>query len=189
MTTFFSGIADEHDLIVTGGYPGKLRDIMGIWVEESDALPSGAENHFTYRGKAYPAKLLCDLSHLEGAEALSVYEEDFYAQMPAIIKNQFGDGWAYYVATRSNEEFYQTLMADICEECGVESLLAPQENLEVTMRRNENGRFLFLLNHADREQETVMTEAGCGLLEKQEYAAGDVVSVPAKGVQIIRLQG
>ena len=187
--TFFSGIADEHDLIVTGGYPGKLRDIMGIWVEESDALPSGAENHFTYRGKAYPAKLLCDLSHLEGAEALSVYEEDFYAQMPAITKNQFGDGRAYYVATRSNEEFYQTLMADICEECGVESLLAPQENLEVTMRRNENGRFLFLLNHADREQETVMTEAGCGLLEKQEYAAGDVVSVPAKGVQIIRLQG
>ena len=189
VTTFFSGIADEHDLIVTGGYPGKLLDIMGIWVEESDALPSGAENHFTYRGKAYPAKLLCDLSHLEGAEALSVYEEDFYAQMPAITKNQFGDGRAYYVATRSNEEFYQTLMADICEECGVESLLAPQENLEVTMRRNENGRFLFLLNHADREQETVMTEAGCGLLEKQEYAAGDVVSVPAKGVQIIRLQG
>ena len=189
VTTFFSGIADEHDLIVTGGYPGKLRAIMGIWVEESDALPSGAENHFTYRGKAYPAKLLCDLSHLEGAEALSVYEEDFYAQMPAITKNQFGDGRAYYVATRSNEEFYQTLMADICEECGVESLLAPQENLEVTMRRNENGRFLFLLNHADREQETVMTEAGCGLLEKQEYAAGDVVSVPAKGVQIIRLQG
>ncbi|MDY2996054.1 MAG: beta-galactosidase [Faecalimonas sp.] len=189
VTTFFSGIADEHDLIVTGGYPGKLRDIMGIWVEESDALPSGAENHFTYRGKAYPAKLLCDLSHLERAEALSVYEEDFYAQMPAITKNQFGDGRAYYVATRSNEEFYQTLMADICEECGVESLLAPQENLEVTMRRNENGRFLFLLNHADREQETVMTEAGCGLLEKQEYAAGDVVSVPAKGVQIIRLQG
>lgn len=189
VTTFFSGIADEHDLIVTGGYPGKLRDIMGIWVEESDALPSGAENHFTYRGKAYPAKLLCDLSHLEGAEALSVYEEDFYAQMPAITKNQFGDGRAYYVATRSNEEFYQTLMADICEECGVESLLAPQENLEVTMRRNENGRFLFLLNHADREQETVMPEAGCGLLEKQEYAAGDVVLVPAKGVQIIRLQG
>ena len=189
VTTFFSGIADEHDLIVTGGYPGKLRDIMGIWVEESDALPSGAENHFTYRGKAYPAKLLCDLSHLEGAEALSVYEEDFYAQMPVITKNQFGDGRAYYVATRSSEEFYQTLMADICEECGVESLLAPQENLEVTMRRNENGRFLFLLNHADREQETVMTEAGCGLLEKQEYAAGDVVSVPAKGVQIIKLQG
>ena len=189
VTTFFSGIADEHDLIVTGGYPGKLRDIMGIWVEESDALPSGAENHFTYRGKAYPAKLLCDLSHLEGAEALSVYEEDFYAQMPAITKNQFGDGRAYYVATRSSEEFYQTLMADICEECGVESLLAPQENLEVTMRRNENGRFLFLLNHADREQETVIKEAGCGLLEKQECAAGDVVSVPAKGVQIIKLQG
>lgn len=41
ITTYFSGIVDEHDLVILGGYPGKLRDILGIWVEENDALPEG----------------------------------------------------------------------------------------------------------------------------------------------------
>ena len=75
VTSYFSGIVDEHDLVITGGYPGKLRDILGIWVEESDALPSDRENHFTYEGKEYPAKLLCDLMHLESASELSRYQE------------------------------------------------------------------------------------------------------------------
>ena len=39
LTTFFSGYVDDHDLVTVGGYPGKLRDILGIWVEEEDALP------------------------------------------------------------------------------------------------------------------------------------------------------
>lgn len=66
ITTFFSGIVDEHDLVITGGYPGHLRDILGIWVEEIDALPAGTTNAFTYEGKEYEAKLLCDIMHLEG---------------------------------------------------------------------------------------------------------------------------
>lgn len=86
VTTFFSGIVDEHDLVITGGYPGRLRDILGIWVEESDALPHGVQNEFSYQGIVYPAKLLCDLSHPEGAEVLSTYEKDFYQGMPAITK-------------------------------------------------------------------------------------------------------
>lgn len=188
VTTFFSGIADEHDLVITGGYPGRLRDILGIWVEECDALPPQAENHFTYQGKQYPARLICDISHSEGAETLSVYEEDFYAQMPVITKNQFGQGHAYYIATRSSEEFYQHFLGNVCKECGIEGLLAPQEGLEVAMRENENGRFLFLLNHTDRMLQTELPEAGRGLLESKEYAAGDMAEIPAKGVQIIKLE-
>lgn len=187
MTTFFSGIADEYDLIITGGYPGKLRDILGIWVEECDALPPHMENHFTYQGKQYPARLICDLSHTEGAETVSVYEEDFYAQMPAVTKNTFGKGHAYYVATRSDEEFYRAFLADVCRECGIEGLIVPQEGLEVTMRENENGRFLFLLNHTDKTLEIKVNQAGNGLIERIEYRAGDVAELPAKGVQIIRL--
>ena len=38
ITTFFSGYVQENDLVTVGGYPGKLRDILGIWVEEEDAL-------------------------------------------------------------------------------------------------------------------------------------------------------
>src|SRR5699024_7206411 len=39
ITTFMSGIVDEHDNVYIGGYPGPLRELMGVWVEEFDALP------------------------------------------------------------------------------------------------------------------------------------------------------
>lgn len=52
VTTFFSGYVDEHDLVVTGGYPGKLRDLLGIWVEESDAPAGGRDESFYMEGRA-----------------------------------------------------------------------------------------------------------------------------------------
>ncbi|MGB4140293.1 MAG: beta-galactosidase, partial [Limnochordia bacterium] len=38
VTTFFSGMVDENDHIILGGYPGELKDVLGIWVEEIDGL-------------------------------------------------------------------------------------------------------------------------------------------------------
>ena len=38
VTTFFSGIVNENDLVTLGGYPGELRKVLGIWAEEIDAL-------------------------------------------------------------------------------------------------------------------------------------------------------
>ena len=43
-TTFFSGIVNETDLVTVGGLPGELRRLLGIWVEEIDALLPGAGN-------------------------------------------------------------------------------------------------------------------------------------------------
>ena len=73
--------------MITGGYPGRLRDILGIWVEESDAIPAGdagMKHTFAYKDVTYPAEVLCDLSHTEGAETLSTYDNDFYAGMPNV---------------------------------------------------------------------------------------------------------
>ena len=113
LTTFFSGYVDEHDLVTIGGYPGKLRDILGIWVEEEDALPENMHNAFHYEGKTYPASMLCDLLHTEGAETLATYEEDFYAGMPVLTKNAFGKGFGYYVATQSSDDFYKKYLSEI----------------------------------------------------------------------------
>ena len=41
VTTFFSGIVNENDLVTLGGYPGELRKVMGVWAEEIDAAASG----------------------------------------------------------------------------------------------------------------------------------------------------
>lgn len=188
LTTFFSGYVDEHDLVTTGGYPGKLRDILGIWVEEEDALPENDANSFTYEGTTYPAVLLCDLLHTEGAEALCSYEKDFYAGMPALTRNRFGNGYAYYAATRSNADFYRRLVGNICKEAGIEPLMETPELVEVTQRRNQNGTFLFFLNHDTEAHEISLPCAGTDILTDAAYQPGGCLRLPAKGVAIIRIK-
>ena len=56
-----------------------------------------------YQGVEYPATVLCDLLHLEGAEALATYQKDFYADMPAVTRNTFGKGATYYVGTQMDD--------------------------------------------------------------------------------------
>lgn len=192
LTTFFSGYVDEHDLVVTGGYPGKLRDILGIWVEESDALPEGKRNHFTWQGQKHEATLLCDLLHSEGAEVLTVYEEDFYAGMPVVTKNVFGKGRAYYVAVRSDKEFYQKIVQQICIEQEIMPIFECIEGIEAVLRRNEKSRYLFLLNHEEKEKEIVFTaEMFSGkmpveLLSGKDALAKDALKLPKYGVAILK---
>lgn len=188
VTTFFSGIVDENDLVITGGYPGKLRDILGIWVEESDALPMGAENHFTYQKEQYPAKLLCDISHLETAESEGDYEEDFYAKTPVITMNRYGKGKAYYVGTRSNEEFYYHFLKNLCDEKKIDPILDPVPEVEAVVRCNEQGEFLFVLNHGSREQKIRVKDDGIDLLTGVLIAKGQECKIAAKDVRILRKQ-
>ncbi|MCH5262852.1 MAG: beta-galactosidase [Lachnospiraceae bacterium] len=187
LTTFFSGYVDDHDLVTIGGYPGKLRDILGIWVEEEDALPNDAQNSFIYQGTTYPATLICDLLHTEGAQSLSEYEQDFYAGMPALTRNTFGQGVAYYVATRSNADFYRTLIGEICEEAGIRPIMDTPELIEVTKRSNANGTFMFFLNHDAKSHDIKLPCSGTDILTDTAYKDGDVMTLSAKGVAIIHI--
>ena len=187
LTTFFSGYVDEHDLVTIGGYPGKLRDILGIWVEEEDALSDESQNSFNYRGTAYPATLICDLLYTEGAQSLSEYEQDFYAGMPVLTRNAFGKGIAYYVATRSNAEFYRTLIGEICEEAGIRPIMDTPDLVEVTKRSNANGTFVFFLNHDSESHGMKLPFSGTNILTDTVYTEGDIMTLAAKDVAIIHV--
>lgn len=187
LTTYFSGYVDEHDLVTIGGYPGKLRDILGIWVEEEDALPEDMHNSFHYRGKTYPASLLCDLLHTEGAESLATYNEDFYAGMPVLTKNAFGKGFGYYVATSSDDSFYRDHIGEICKEAGIAPIMDTPEQIEVTKRVNQNGSFVFLLNHGETDYVAALPFGGTDLLTDKVYEAGDALTLEKKGVAILKL--
>lgn len=189
LTSYFSGYVEEHDLVVTGGYPARLRDILGIWVEESDALPEGNKNCFSYNGIRYPASVMCDLLHLEGAEALGAYGEDFYAGYPALTAHDFGKGKAYYVATRSDEAFYKELIGQVCEGAGIRPLMDAPERIEVTVRENGNGVFLFLLNHGEDTEEVMLPAAGEELLTGIRYGAGEKIVMEKKDVAILKMDG
>lgn len=185
LTTYFSGYVENHDLVITGGYPGRLKDILGIWVEESDALPEGEENVFTYKEKTYPAGVLCDLLHLQGAKALASYEKDFYEGMPVLTQNKFGEGKAYYVAARSNDEFYVDFLGGLCEELSIEPVANTPEGVEATVRENENGKFLFLLNHRNGTANVILEKGGEDILTNKSYKAGNRITLEKAGVAII----
>ena len=186
LTTFFSGYVDKNDLVTVGGYPGKLRDILGIWVEEEDALPEGVTNSFVYNDAVYPAEIICDLLHTETAVSYCGYESDFYKGMPVITENRFGKGSAYYIATASSESFYEKFLKDICEKAGVVPVLDTPKGVEATVRENENGVFLFLLNHTDEEQSVKLVFGGTDIIRNTEYTEGDIVNLAAKDVVILR---
>lgn len=185
VASFFSGIVDEHDLVITGGYPGKLRDILGIWVEESDALPKGTENQITYNGETYPSTLLCDIIHLEGAEALSYYERDFYAETPSITVNHFGKGKAYYVGTRLNQVFYKKFLKECLRDQKVMPIMETEQGIEVTRRYKADNSYLFILNHTNQDKTVKLLDAGKDILDGVSYKAGDEVLLKGKEVLIV----
>ncbi|MDE6357411.1 MAG: beta-galactosidase, partial [Eubacteriales bacterium] len=170
ITTFFSGIVNENDLVIIGGYPGKLRDILGIWVEEIDALPPNKSNSFKYNNNKYTANLLCDIIHLEGAEKLAYYEEDFYAKTPVLTVNKFGNGKSYYIGTRANKEFYKEFLNQILNENNIKPVLSEfSEGIEATIRCNNENNYLFILNHNDNESTFKINEKRQDLITKKIY--------------------
>ena len=188
VTTFLSGLVDEHDLVITGGYPGKLRDILGIWVEETDALPSYMKNSFSWNGKDYDCGLICDIMHMENAQALACYDKDFYEGTPVLSKNEFGTGHAYYVATRAGQDFYADFLNKVLKEQGVEPVFKPCKGVEITLRRKEETNFLFFLNHNPRESVLIAEKPGTDLLTGKEYCPGDEIVLQTKGVVLFKEQ-
>ena len=186
MTTTFSGYVDDNDLVVLGGYPGKLRDILGVWVEELDALPPDEQNHFIYKGKEYPAMILCDVMHAEGAETEACFKADYYADYPAITKNKYGKGTAYYVGTISDDNFYSDYLLEICAEYGIKPVIECDEEVEVTERSNEKGSYIFVLNHSEAEKQIKTPDLMTDILSGKEYKAGEKITLNAKDVMILK---
>ena len=153
ITTFMSGIVGQSDNVYLGGYPGPLREMAGVWVEEIDALAPEQKNKAKFAdGSTAACSLLCDLMHLEGAKALASYEEDFYAGMPAASKNTYGKGTTYYIATQFEEEGLAKILDQAVQEAGVSSVIPEETGLEVVTRVSDTTRFYFVMNFTDEEQ-------------------------------------
>ena len=188
VTTYFSGIVNEHDLVIPGGYPGNLRDILGIWVEEQDALPENESNRFFYENAEYPAEMLCDIMHLEGAESVSLYEEDFYRGTPVITENQLGEGTAWYIGTRSDRRFYRRLLTDIFRETGVQSVMQTPEGVEAAVRENEHRKVIFLMNHTSEEKDILMGDNYTEMITGRGIKVGESLRMNGKDVAILKAE-
>lgn len=195
VTTCMSGMVDKNDLATLEGFPGLLREVAGVWVEETDALLPSRKNSFhiesgDLRGD-YPAAILCDIIHLEGAEAVAVYGSDFYKGTPAICRNDFGAGEAWYVgscAASGNDALLRKLARHVCARRGISPLAEPLENVEVTKRVSRDGRvFLFILNHSGETARVAVPSGGVERLTGAKIAAGEFAAVAPNDVAVVAL--
>jgi len=190
LTTFFSGIVDQNDHVVLGGYPGELRKLLGIYVEEFDPLLPDMYNQIVvkegYLQGTYPCTLWGELLHLEGAQALGVFADDYYANAPALTMNIFGKGRAYYVATQPDHQLLVKLIQQLCQEAHVTAVLEAPKEVEVTRRLRADGRVIyFLLNHSEQRQQVILPTGTFTSLLDDKSVTGVVKIAPVDVVVLL----
>ena len=152
ITTFMSGLVNESDNVHLGGYPGPLRELAGVWVEEIDALAPEHTNTITFTdGTRISCNLLCDLMHLEGAQLLASYDENFYAGMPATTKNTFGKGCTYYIGTNMDQEGIDKVLKMATQQAGVHPVVKEPTALEVVCRKTADSTHYYIFNFKETE--------------------------------------
>ncbi len=159
VATYWTGIVNETDLCYLGGWPGDgLREVFGVWDEETDTLYPEEHNTVVAREGneldlhgEYVARDYCALIHAEGADVLATYRDDFYADRPAVTANAFGKGKAYYVASRNDERFLADLYQAIARKVGLKRALGATLPKGVTATRRSDGEndFVFVMNFND----------------------------------------
>ncbi|KQY83052.1 beta-galactosidase [Paenibacillus sp. Root52] len=190
LTTFFSGIVNESDLVTTGGYPGELRKLLGIWVEEIDALLPEQKNRIVLKETYgdlqgdYQCGMLCDLLHSEGAEVIAEYGEDFYQGMPVVTRNKFGQGEAWYVASDPEERFLDGLLGQLAADKNIHALLETPEGVEVSARTKDGKQYLFVMNHNASTQSYDLGATKVRELLTDRELTGHV-EIEGRGVQLL----
>ncbi len=136
----FSGIVDEHDHVRLGGYPGALREVLGVRVEEFFPLAEGASYALAGGGSG---RTWSELLHLEGAEAVRSWADGPLPGTPAVARHAHGDGTSWYVATTLDDASLGAVLDEALASAGVAPAADAPEGVEVVRR----GDRLFVLNH------------------------------------------
>ena len=145
----FSGIVDERDRVYPGPYPGALRDVLGLTVEEWLPLRAGERVTLTWAEPGIPAladawpatagavaarpaatgpagsgstgtaDVWTEAVILAGAKPVAWYADGPAAGGPAITRHDLGAGRAWYLSARADTETTAALLAAACDSAGL----------------------------------------------------------------------
>jgi beta-galactosidase len=190
LTTFLSGRADEDDNAFLMDVPGPLGPLTGVRIDEWDARGSDVVNPVRLghgaRQIEVASRLVFELVIPQGAEVVGSYRADFYAGTPAVTRNAFGEGDAWYVATVLDQEGVSWVVRQVLARHDLAGGYPEVPELETAVRVTPDGnRLLFLLNHRDSAVEVVAREAGVDLLSGRRVEGGQPVRLDAYGVMVL----
>ncbi|MGW0511700.1 beta-galactosidase [Streptomyces olivaceoviridis] len=188
VVSYFSGIVDEHDAVHEGAYPGALRDVLGLTVEEFSPLLKDERVRLTGPdGSELTGDVWTEFLVPRGAETVWTYADGLTAGRPAVTRHRLGRGTAWYVSTRLDARGLDALIGWAADD----ARLAPRADLprdvEVVRRRGDSGTYLFVINHTAGDTKVSLDTPGTELLTG-ERAAGRL-AVPAGAVRVVRLDG
>ncbi|WP_278415770.1 beta-galactosidase [Lactobacillus taiwanensis] len=158
VASYLSGIVNENDSVYLGEYPGPLKDVLGIWVEESDAVIPGQKITVSLDSNNYQANLICDLLHLEGAHALGNYNSEFYKETPAVSENKWGKGTSWYIGTQLDEAGLSKIFDHLISIVNIKSLIETKTDLEITKRVTKSGKELYFVLNMSNDTKDLPSE-------------------------------
>ena len=192
VVTYYTGISDEKDHVWLGGYPGSIRDVVGVRVEEF--MPMG--NDFT----GVPDRLelsngavahgIVDVigSVDESATVLATFKDNPWTGMdgvPPIVANTFGEGRSVYVGARLGREGLALSLPEILESLGMAEAGGNDGRVLHVEREGADGsRFVFSLN---RTHETVRVPVeGKVVVSSFVDVDGETASIKPNGVIVTK---
>ncbi|MFI6405175.1 beta-galactosidase [Streptomyces sp. NPDC050548] len=174
LVSFFSGIVDENDTLHPGAYPGALRDVLGLTVEEFDPLlPGETVSVRGADGSSYTADLWSEVVIPgAGCETVASFADGRTAGGAALTRHAVGSGSAWYLATRLTGADLAAVVDLALADAGITPVDLPRD-VELVVREGESGTFRFAVNHTGSEVKVVLPD-------------GSRAAVPAGGVEVFR---
>ncbi|WP_216853275.1 beta-galactosidase [Phytoactinopolyspora halotolerans] len=177
----FTGVADENMHVVAGGYPGRIRSLLGVRSEEFHPL---GPDETVPLSDGTTGELWSEYLSLDGAEVTSSYAGGPLRGSPATTRHRYGSGTAYYLSTVPDPASVRGVLERLCDDAGVQRPLGvrPPADVEVVVRRGANADYVFVLNHGDTPVE--VTGPGEDLVTSTTTTGG--LTVAPGGYAVVR---
>ena len=192
VVTYYTGISDEKDHVWLGGYPGSIRDVVGVRVEEfmpmGDDFP-GVPDHLELSNGTVAHDIADVIGSVDGsATVLETFRDDPWTGMdgaPAIVANTFGEGRSVYVGARLGRDGIAKSLPEILESLGMtETGENDSRVLRVEREGSDGSRFVFSFN---RTHEAVQIPfEGKIVVSSFAEVSGENVSIKPNGVIVTK---
>ncbi|OKY92856.1 MAG: beta-galactosidase, partial [Bifidobacteriales bacterium 56_10] len=192
VVTYYTGISDERDHVWLGGYPGSIRDVVGVRVEEfmpmGDDFP-GVPDCLGLSNGAVAHDIADVIGSVDGtATVLETFKDDPWTGMdgaPAIVAHTFGEGRSVYVGARLGRDGIALSLPEILDSLGMAEAGGNDGRVLHVEREGADGsRFVFSFN---RTHETVRVPVeGEVVVSSFAEVSGETISIKPNGVIVTK---
>lgn len=192
VVTYYTGISDEKDHVWLGGYPGSIRDVVGVRVEEFMPMGddfTGVPDRLELSNGAVAHDIADVIGSVdESATVLETFKDDPWTGMdgvPAIVANTFGEGRSVYVGARLGRDGIALSLPEILDSLGMAEAGGNDGRVLHVEREGADGsRFVFSFN---RTHETVRVPVeGEVVVSSFADVDGETASIKPNGVIVTK---